>query len=296
MIPETIVIKGAAPVTLNVRVTRHGPLVSDAINANNADSAATPKPPPIEPLAFRWTALDADDGTLTAFLKLNEAHNWTEFTDALRGYVVPSQNFVYADVAGHIGYYAPGRIPLRASGDGSRPADGWSGNAEWTGWVPFDELPHLYDPPEHFIVTANHRPAPPTYGYNLGLDWTEPYRAQRIIDLLVRSDGPGLTEAALHAGRFRAHPGRHRLASCQGAAADSAEARQPLRGDRRSGGARHPAPMELRRDPRQRRDRDLPGLVSAADARARRRRARPGGDRDLRRESSRSSRGFSPAR
>jgi penicillin amidase len=193
VIPETIVIKGAAPVTLNVRVTRHGPLVSDAINANNADSAATPKPQPIEPLAFRWTALDADDGTLTAFLKLNEAHNWTEFTDALRGYVVPSQNFVYADVAGHIGYYAPGRIPRRASGDGSRPADGWSGNAEWTGWVPFDELPHLYDPPEHFIVTANHRPAPPTYAYNLGLEWTEPYRAQRITDLIVRSAGPGPT-------------------------------------------------------------------------------------------------------
>ncbi len=193
VIPETIVIKGAAPVTLNVRVTRHGPLVSDAINANNADSAATPKPQPIEPLAFRWTALDADDGTLTAFLKLNEAHNWTEFTDALRGYVVPSQNFVYADVAGHIGYYAPGRIPLRASGDGSQPADGWSGNAEWTGWVPFDELPHLYDPPEHFIVTANHRPAPPTYPYNLGLEWTEPYRAQRITDLIVRSAGPGPT-------------------------------------------------------------------------------------------------------
>jgi penicillin amidase len=185
VIPETIVIKGAAPVTLNVRVTRHGPLVSDAINANNADSAATPKPQPIEPLAFRWTALDADDGTLTAFLKLNEAHNWTEFTDALRGYVVPSQNFVYADVAGHIGYYAPGRIPLRASGDGSRPADGWSGNAEWTGWVPFDELPHLYDPPGHVIVTANHRPAPASYGYNLGLDWTEPFRAQRIFDLLT---------------------------------------------------------------------------------------------------------------
>ena len=161
MIAETIAIKGAAPVTLNLRVTRHGPLVSDAINANNADSAATPKPQPIEPLAFRWTALDADDGTLTAFLKLNEAHNWDEFTSALRGYVVPSQNFIYADVNGHIGYYAPGHIPLRASGDGSRPADGWTGDAEWTGWVPFDELPHLYDPPEHMIVTANHRPAKP---------------------------------------------------------------------------------------------------------------------------------------
>ncbi|MGH9139889.1 MAG: penicillin acylase family protein, partial [Thermoanaerobaculia bacterium] len=183
-IPETILVKGAAPVQLNVRVTRHGPLVSDAINVNNAESTTTPKLPPVEPLAFRWTALDPDDGTLTAFLKVNDARNWAEFTDALKGYVVPSQNFVYADVDGHIGYYAPGRIPIRASGDGSRPADGWTGNAEWTGWVPFEELPHTFDPPEHFIVTANHRPEPKSYRYNLGLEWTEPYRAQRIVDLL----------------------------------------------------------------------------------------------------------------
>jgi penicillin G amidase len=185
VIPETIVVKGGPPVQLHVRVTRHGPLVSDAINANNADSKTTPKPEPVEPLAFRWTALDPDDGTLAAFLKVNEARNWTEFTDALKGYVVPSQNFVYADVDGHIGYYAPGRIPIRASGDGSRPADGWTGGAEWAGWVPFEGLPHIFDPPEHFIVTANHRPEPPSYRYNLGLEWTQPYRAQRITDLLV---------------------------------------------------------------------------------------------------------------
>ncbi len=156
-VPETITIRGAAPVQLSVRVTRHGPLVSDAINANNESAAARPglpKAAPVEPLAFRWTALDADDSTLVAFLKLNEAHNWAEFTEALRSFVVPSQNFVYADVDGHIGYYAPGRIPVRASGDGSRPAEGWTGKAEWTGWVPFDELPHLFDPP---IARDRHR-------------------------------------------------------------------------------------------------------------------------------------------
>jgi penicillin amidase len=122
-----------------------------------------PKPAPVEPLAFRWTALDDDDSTLVSFLKLNEARNWTEFTDALRAFVVPSQNFVYADVDGNIGYYAPGHIPVRASGDGSRPAEGWTGAAEWTGWVPFEELPHLFDPPSHEIITANHRPAPADY-------------------------------------------------------------------------------------------------------------------------------------
>jgi penicillin amidase len=184
VIPETILVKGGAAVRVDVRVTRHGPLVSDAINANNAASTIGPKPPPLEPLAFRWTALDADDLTVPSFMKLNEARNWTEFTGALRDFVAPSQNFVYGDVEGHIGYYAPGRVPVRASGDGAEPADGWTGAAEWTGWIPFEELPHLYDPPEHLIVTANHRPEPPSYPHHLGLEWPEPYRAQRIHDLL----------------------------------------------------------------------------------------------------------------
>jgi penicillin amidase len=126
-----------------------------------------------------------------AYLRLNEAHDWREFVTALRDYVVPSQNFVYADVNGHIGYYAPGHFPIRASGDGSRPAEGWSGEAEWTGWIPFEELPHIYDPPAHFIVTANHRPVPPAYPYVLGLEWPEPYRARRITELIAERVGSG---------------------------------------------------------------------------------------------------------
>ncbi|HZR27049.1 MAG TPA: penicillin acylase family protein [Vicinamibacterales bacterium] len=184
VIPETIVVKGAPPIQLNVRVTRHGPLVSDAINANEAESKKDVKSPPLEPLAFRWTALDPEDSTVIAILKLNEASNWNDFTDALKYFVVPSQNLVYADVDGHIGYYAPAHIPIRASGDGTLPADGWTGDAEWTGWVPFEDLPHLYDPPDHLIVTANHRPAPEDYKYNLGFEWYTPHRAQRIVDLL----------------------------------------------------------------------------------------------------------------
>ena len=161
IIPETIGVKGGEPVRLDVRVTRHGPLVSDAINANNAASHGDPSRAPLEPLAFRWTALDAEDTTIAAFLKLNEARNWDDFTAALRDFVVPSQNFVYADVDGHIGYYAPGRIPIRASGDGSRPAEGWTGDAEWTGWIPFDELPHLFDPPR---ALHRHRQPPADAG------------------------------------------------------------------------------------------------------------------------------------
>ena len=163
-----------------MRISRHGPLISDAINANNAASDRDPKPASFEPLAFRWTALDEEDNTVGAFLELNDARNWAEFTAALRAFVVPSQNFVYADVDGHIGYYAPGRIPIRAKGDGSMPADGWTGEMEWTGWVPFDQLPHVYDPPEHLIVTANQRPVPPPYPHLITVDYPEPYRAQRL--------------------------------------------------------------------------------------------------------------------
>ena len=185
VIPETIIVKGASPIHLDVRVTRHGPLVSDAINANNAESRAESRPAPLPALAFRWTALEPEDSTVTAFLRLNSARNWTEFTAAMRLLVVPSQNFVYADIDGHIGYYAPGRIPVRASGDGSRPSEGWTGASEWTSYVPFEELPHVLDPPDHFIVTANHRPMPADYPHHISMEFPDPYRAQRITNLLT---------------------------------------------------------------------------------------------------------------
>ena len=130
IIQETIQVSGGSPVIVEVRISRHGPLISDALNANNAASESGPKPGSFEPLAFRWTALEEEDTTVGAFLELNHARNWGEFTAALRAFVVPSQNFVYADVDGHIGYYAPGRIPIRAKGDGShsrRRLDGRDG-------------------------------------------------------------------------------------------------------------------------------------------------------------------------
>jgi penicillin G amidase len=185
VVRETIAVRGAAPVRIDVRITRHGPLVSDAINAN------TPGAVPLEPLAFRWTALDPEDPTLAAFLELNEARDWEGFTSALRDFVVPSQNFVYADTAGHIGYYTPGHIPQRAEGDGPRPVEGWTGTHEWTGWIPFDQLPHVFDPPAHFVVTANDRQEAAGYPFDLGMDWQEPLRATRITEL-IRS-GRGFT-------------------------------------------------------------------------------------------------------
>ena len=184
IVKETIRVKGAAPLTIDVRISRHGPIISDAINANNAESKKIPKPAPLDPLAFRWTALDPGDSTVTSVLRVNEARNWSEFTAALRDFIVPSQNFVYGDVDGHIGYYAPGHFPIRAAGDGTTISDGWTGEDEWTGWIPFDELPHAYDPPEHFIASANQKTVPNGYAVGIEGEWSEPYRAQRIIDRL----------------------------------------------------------------------------------------------------------------
>jgi penicillin G amidase len=189
IVRETIVVKGAEPIVLDVRISRHGPLISDAVNANNAASPRVPRAGPIEPLAFRWTALEPEDRTIVAFLGLNQARNWTDFTTALRDVAVPAQNFVYADVDGHIGYYAPGLYPIRASGNGSAHAEGWTGAAEWTGWIPFEALPHAFDPPDHFIVTANQKPVPAGYPYAIGGEWTEPYRATRIVTLLKQKRG-----------------------------------------------------------------------------------------------------------
>jgi penicillin amidase len=205
-IEETINVSGRPPVALTVRITRHGPLVSDAINANNAASNANPKPAVLEPLAFRWTALDDEDLTVAAFLRLNAATDWAEFTSALADFSVPSQNFVFADREGHIGYYAPGRIPIRASGDGSVPAEGWTGAMEWNGWIPFEQLPHVFDPPSHFIVTANNKPVPADYPYFLSLEYHQPFRAQRITDLLKQqSSFTPDTFRAIQADRFSPH-------------------------------------------------------------------------------------------
>jgi penicillin amidase len=181
-VPETIGVKGGEPVRVDVRVTRHGPIISDAINAMN--TAAGASTPALEPLAFRWTALDDEDLTVSAYMRLNDAHDWNDITSALKDYGTPSQNFVFATTDGHIAYYAPGHIPVRASGDGSKPADGWTGEFEWTGYVPFEQLPHAYDPPSHFIVTANNRPSGAPGAPRIGLEYPNPYRAQRIVDLL----------------------------------------------------------------------------------------------------------------
>jgi penicillin amidase len=176
VITEEIKVKGRSePEKLTVRLTRHGPLMTPVV------SGAT------EQLALRWAALEGG-GLFHSVYLLDRASNWDEFRAALRHWQAPSQNFVYADEDGNIGYQMPGNIPIRAKGQGLVPAPGWTGEYEWTGYIPFDELPFVYNPPTHYIVTANNKVVPDSYPYFISAEWSEPSRAQRISDLLRGND------------------------------------------------------------------------------------------------------------
>jgi penicillin amidase len=163
-------------VPLDVTVTRHGPVVLQSGG---------------ESYALRWTALSPEATESMAFYKLNRARDWKEFQEALKDYGGATQNFVYADTAGHIGYYGAGQIPVRASGDGSVPFDGSKDEGEWKSFIPFAELPHVFDPPSGVIVTANNRVVGTSYKHFLTHIWAPPTRARRIHDML--SAKPKLT-------------------------------------------------------------------------------------------------------
>jgi len=163
-------------ITLDVTVTRHGPIVFE--NAGKR-------------YALRWTALDPKLSNPEATHLMNRAGNWKEFSAALSSFTAPTQNIVYADADGHIGYHAAGVVPIRKSGDGSVPYDGSTDAGEWTSYIPTDKLPTLFDPPSGIIVTANQRIVGNDYPYFLTHSWAQPYRARRILDLL--NEKPKLT-------------------------------------------------------------------------------------------------------
>ena len=187
---ETFGVAGEDDVTLTVRSTRHGPLISDVSDqlaevGEQARVAGT-APNGGYAVALEWTALHPAP-TADAILALDAATDWDSFRAAAAEFAVPAQNLVYADRAGHIGYQAPGLVPIRKSGnDGLVPVAGWRPENDWTGdYVPFDGLPNLLDPEEGYIVTANQAVIGPDYPYHLTDDWDAGYRSQRIDDLLA---------------------------------------------------------------------------------------------------------------
>lgn len=184
---EKITVAGGDDVTITVRSTAHGPLLSD-VSEDVADVGHDPPGVPAGDyaVALQWTGL-RPTATADAILALDTATDWDSFRAAASAFAVPAQNLVYADRAGHIGYQAPGLVPIRKSGnDGMLPAAGWRPEDDWTGdYVPFDGLPSVLDPDEGFVVTANQAVIGPSYRYYLTDDWDRGYRSQRIRDLIL---------------------------------------------------------------------------------------------------------------
>jgi penicillin amidase len=166
-------------ITLNVRLTKHGPIISDVDKATSELSY---------PVAFAWTAINAPEHTVDAFLSVDQASDWASFHAALAEYGTPSQNFVFAADNGDIGYQMPGRIPIRAKGDGQLPVPGWTGEYDWTGYIPYEELPNSHNPARGYIVTANNAVVGPDYKYFISMNWDRGYRAQRINALIAAKD------------------------------------------------------------------------------------------------------------
>jgi penicillin G amidase len=191
---EIIRVKDGADVKLNVRTTRHGPVLSDV----SADLAGIAEPGKVVALAF--TGLGDRDTTAEAMMRLDAARNWGEFLEAMKLYQTPTQNIVYADQSGDIGFFSPGLVPLRKSGDGLTPADGASGAFDWTGMIPFDQLPELHNPEIGFAFNANNANVSDDHQPPFGQDWEENFRARRIQELFDTIDKHSLeTSAAMQA-------------------------------------------------------------------------------------------------
>ncbi len=170
---ELIPVKGQPPVMFTSWVTDHGPVWSGEDNRI---------------LSLKWVATQPGSFDLP-FVQLDAAKNWEEFRAALQSYPGPAQNFVYADESGNIGYQATGRLPVRRNFNGDVPVDGSSGDYEWDGYIPFDQLPSFYNPAGGIIATANQNPFPENYPYRVHGNFASQYRSGQIRRRLSERQG-----------------------------------------------------------------------------------------------------------
>jgi penicillin amidase len=168
---QKIAVKGAPPVDVELRYTQHGPILYE----DRARHLA---------YALKWVGAEPGGAGYLAALSVARAKNWTEFTTAMSHYKVPSENMVYADTSGNIGWIAAGFNPIRKNWTGLLPVPGDTGQFEWSGFVPASEMPQVYDPPKHFVNTSNNNILPPGYSKQISYEWAEPFRAQRVEQML----------------------------------------------------------------------------------------------------------------
>jgi penicillin amidase len=170
---EVVHVRGGKDVTLDLQSTEDGPLLNPMFTKET------------RPIALKWTLYDPAQNALPVY-QLDTASNWAEFSMALSAWCWPTQNMVYSDDQGHIGYHAVGRIPIRPAGLIGVPIQ--NGAHEWQGYIPFDQMPSAVDPPSGFLATANSRVTTIDSPYPLSLEWVDPYRTERIYKVLQGRD------------------------------------------------------------------------------------------------------------
>lgn len=236
---EEIVVKGGKTITLDVRETRHGPVISDV----RKDAACVADADRV--VALATPALRSDDRTIEALLAINRAQNWEEFRTAAANFHTPQQNLFFAATDGDIGFIAPGRIPIRKAGDGRMPVPGAGGEFDWERFIPVEELPQTHNPPSGRIINANNPIIGDSYPYLITRDWALSYRAERITEVLEGQARHGVGDS------------------------------QDLQRDILSTPARGLLPLMLRATPTSERGRQAVKLLSAWDFEMRRERPEP---------------------
>lgn len=176
---EKIAVKDSASVSFEVRKTLRGPIISDVhlynvFYKNNGKVNSN--------ISMRWTGLEFSD-EIFAGLSFNKAKNWEDFKSALRYFNVPGQNFIYADKQGNIGYVCAAKLPLRSSQSPTLIYDGTTAANDWKGFVPYEEMPKIFNPTQHFIATANNKTVD-NFKYHISNIWEPPSRIERITELL----------------------------------------------------------------------------------------------------------------
>ena len=179
VVQDTIVVKDSSSVILTVKSSHHGPIINDVNSVGSVTKDVL--------VSMRWTGQDVSD-ELYALLQINKAKNWDEFKSGVAEFTVPGQNFVYADDDGNIGYLAGVRLPIRSAQNPTLPMPGWTGQYDWNGFVPFDRLPSLFNPPQHFIATANNKLTDAPFPYHISNLWEPPSRIQRLDELLRKQE------------------------------------------------------------------------------------------------------------
>lgn len=226
---EIIKVKGQEDVVLTVRSSRHGPILDELADPEEFASAAeTAQAEGASVVALAWPALRDDDLIPQAIYGFNKARNWSEFLAASRFFHAPQQNIVYADRAGEIGLIVPGRVPIRARGDGRVPVPGSTDDYAWTGFIPFEELPQGSNPESGLYVVANNKIVDDDYPHLITADWPSQYRAARIQEVLEPLDKSSLEQSLELQNDILSGPARQLMPRLRETEPQSERAREAL--------------------------------------------------------------------